>query len=71
MKYTYTTQKQVREQFWIDHAGIPGISRRKIKNYSGNGTMFNTDTQCAFVDYVDYLARNGYISQALAERVTL
>ena len=66
-----TTQAQVRAAFWRDHANVPGITRRKIKNYSGNGTMHNTDTRCAFVDYVDMLSRNGDISQALADRVTL
>lgn len=67
---TMTTQAQVRAAFWCDHENVPGITRRKIKNYSGNGTMHNTDTRCAFVDYVDMLSRNGDISQALAERVT-
>ena len=67
----FTTQKQVRAAFWADHAGIDGITPRKIRNYSGNGKMHNTDTRCAFVDYVDSLARNGQISEALAQRATL
>ena len=66
-----TNQAQVRAAFWRDHANVPGITRRKIRNYSGNGTMHNTDTRCAFADYVDMLSRNGDISQALAQRVTL
>ena len=69
--YTYTTQSQVRAAFWRDYEQHHGISKRKIRNYSGNGTMYNTDTRCAFVDYVDALARNGDISSKLAERVTL
>jgi len=68
---TMTTQAQVRAAFWRGHENVPGITRRKIKNYSGNGTVHNTDTRCAFVDYVDTLSRNGDISQALAARVTL
>lgn len=71
MSYTYTTQKQVRAAFWRDHTGIRGISRRRIPNYSGNGKMHNTDTRCAFCDYVDHLSKNGDISQELAQRVTL
>ena len=71
MKYTYTTQKQVREAFWSEHRGLPGITPRRIKNYSGNGTMHNTDTRCAFCDYVDMLSKGGDISQELAARVTL
>lgn len=66
-----TTQKQVRAQFWLSHAGVPGITPRKIRDYSGNGRMHNTDTRCAFVDFVDMLSRSGEISQSLAERVTL
>lgn len=71
MTYTYTTQAQVRAAFWNDHQCIAGISKRKIRNYSGNGTMYNTDTRCAFVDYVDMLSKNGDISESLASRVTL
>lgn len=66
-----TTQRQVRAAFWAAHKGIPGITSRRIPNYSGNGKMHNTDTRCAFVDYVDYLSKSGEISQALAQRVTL
>lgn len=71
MSYTYTTQAQVRAAFWRDHADVPGITRKKIRNYSGNGTMHNTDTRCAFCNYVDMLSRDGDISEALARRVTL
>lgn len=71
MKYTYTTQKQVRKAFWSERRGLPGISPRRIKSYSGNGTMHNTDTRCAFVQYIDSLYRDGRIPHGLAERVTL
>lgn len=66
-----TTQAQVRAAFWRDHANVPGVTRRKIKNYSGNGTMHNTDTRCAFTDYLDMLSKNNEISQELAQRATL
>ena len=66
-----TTQKQVRAAFWRDHKGISGITPRRIRNYRGDGLMHNTDTRVAFVDYVDMLARDGHISEALARRVTL
>jgi len=71
MTYPITTQKEVRRLFWERFAGYRNISKRKIRNYSGNGTMHNTDTRCAFVDYVDMLSRNGDISESLANRVTL
>lgn len=69
--YLYTTQRAIRAAFWRDHAGVAGVSRKRIKNYSGNGTMHNTDTRCAFTDYIDMLSRNGDISEELASRVTL
>lgn len=63
-----TTQKQVRAAFWEQHPNLP---RRKIKNYSGEGTMYPTDTRCAFLDFVDHLLASRQISFALADRVTL
>lgn len=67
----YTTQKEVRAAFWDSCEGIAGVSRRKIKDYSSKGKMYNTDTRCAFCDFVDSLARSGEISDKLADRVTL
>ena len=64
----YTTQREIRAAFWANHPAVP---RKKIKDYSGKGLMFPTDTRVAFCDFVDYLARNGDISPSLAERVTL
>lgn len=63
-----TTQAAIRKLFWESN---PDLSRKKIKNYTGNGTMFTTDTRCAFVDFVDHLAKSGMISQSLADRATL
>lgn len=68
MSYAYTTQAQVRKAFREQH---PHLNFRKITHYSGNGKMFVTDTRCAFVDWIDFLSRNGQISQELAQRVTL
>lgn len=64
----YTTQKQIRAAFWAAHPNFP---RQKVPNYSGSGSMYVTDTRCAFSDFVDYLARDGQISEELAQRVTL
>lgn len=68
MKYTYTTQKQVRALFWQT---FPNADRRKITDYSGKGKMFCTDTRCLFVDFVDSLRRDDQISPELADRITL
>jgi hypothetical protein len=71
MAYTITTQRELRRLFWLDHANIPGVTKRRICNYSGNGKMHNTDTRCAFCDWLDAMSRNGTISQELAQRATL
>ena len=68
MKYAITTQKELRERFWREH---PHLHRKKIKNYSGNGTMHVTDTRCAWCDWIDMLSKSGEISQELAQRATL
>lgn len=66
--YTFTTQRQVRSAFWKAH---PTLDRKRIPNYSGNGTMYTTDVRCAFTDWIDGLSKDGQISQDLAQRVTL
>jgi len=70
-----TTQKQVRKAFWDawrrgEFAGL-SVTPKRIRNYSGNGTMHNTDTRTAFCDFVDGLSKSGQLSEGLADRVTL
>ena len=71
-----TTQKQIRAAFWTAH---PTANR---KRYLSHGWIdwtredktrqdYCTDTRCAFVDFVDHLARSGQITEALANRATL
>jgi hypothetical protein len=67
-RYWITNQRELRRLFWSEH---PSLSRRKIPNYSGNGTMHVTDTRCAWCDWLDAMCRNGAISQSLAQRATL
>lgn len=64
--YAYTTQREVRRAFWDEH---PGMSRKKIG--PPQHRSYTTDTRCAFVDFIDSLHRDGQISDALAQRVTL
>ncbi len=63
MAFTFTTQPQVREAFWQGFAGP-----RPKKLSTGD---YPTDVRVEFVDFVDMLARDGHISEALAQRVTL
>lgn len=66
--YAYTSQAAIRRAFWDAHPNMP---RQKIRNYAGTGTMYPTDTRCAFADWLDCLHRDGAVSDALAQRVTL
>jgi hypothetical protein len=59
---TYTTQKQLRAAF---REQFPQLNHRRTRG------EFDTDTRCAFVDWIDSLARNGDITEALAFRATL
>ena len=62
-----TTQQEVRRAFWLTFCveGCPREFRGKSQN------ELPADVRMAFVDYVDRLARNGAITEALATRVTL
>jgi hypothetical protein len=61
------TQSEVRAAFWDTFCvnGKPREYRGKSQN------ELPVDVRMAFVDYVDSLARDGTISEALASRVTL
>ena len=62
----HTTQKQVREAFWQAHPDYAQLRRsRKRQN------DYPADVRKAWVDWIDMLAKDGQISQALAHRVTL
>ncbi len=63
----FTTQRQIRRAFWNEN---PQLKHRRIQ-YAPGDRQYPTDTRVAFCDYVDYLATNGQISEALAHRVTL
>ena len=67
-QYRITNQKQLRAEFWDT---FPTLPRKRIKDYSGTGKMYRTDTRVAFCDWVDMLSKNDDISQELAERATL
>lgn len=63
-----TRARTIRSEFWRIH---PELSRRRIRDYSGSGLMYPADVRVAFCDFVDFLARSGYISERLAQSVTL
>lgn len=59
-----TTQSEIRDAFWESHPQFKRVKGRTQNDY-------DTDTRCAFVDFVDGLRRDGQISEKLAMRVTL
>jgi hypothetical protein len=62
-----TTQAALRDSFW-NNCGS------RISNYYIEGRSQNDypgEVRSAFVDYVDMLSKDGDISAALADRVTL
>ena len=68
-----TTQKQIRAAFWTAH---PTADRRRYPardwtREDKTSRDYCTDTRCAFVDFVDHLARSGEITETLAQRATL
>jgi hypothetical protein len=65
-----TTQKQVRAAFW---AAYPHLAEqaREAGILSKPQNFHCATVRCTFVDFVDSLHRDGQISDALADRVTL
>ena len=65
-----TTQKQIRASFWQSHSHLESIALMwGIKTAPQN--RHNATTRAAFVDYVDYLAKSGKITEKLAFRAIL
>ena len=66
----YTTQKQIRRAFWdanphfAEQARQAGILSKPQNEHCAT-------VRCSFVDFIDSLARDGQISEALADRATL
>jgi hypothetical protein len=65
-----TNQKQVRAAFW---AAFPHLAEqaREAGILSKPQNFHCATVRCTFVDFVDSLHRDGQISDALADRVTL
>jgi len=63
---TIKTQSQVRKLFWESFPQFKSEFRtRKRQN------DYSTDVRCAFVDFTDYLCKNGQITEKQANNYTL
>jgi hypothetical protein len=62
-----TSQRDVRKAFWqlLNYDGKPRVF------YGMSQNELPPNTRMAFVEFVDRLARDGQISERLAQRVTL
>ena len=66
MTYTYTNQKQIRAAFREQFPHLDFSRHSKNESY-----RYCADTRMAFCDFIESLARNNEISDALAHRATL
>jgi hypothetical protein len=64
-----TTQTEVRRSFWEAHPTV--TTKRGPRGRILPQNEQPCDTRMAFCDYVESLRRDGQISEALANRVTL
>jgi len=63
-----TSIRELRRMFWAENPNLP---KRKIIDYSGKGKMHQTDTRCAWADWIDFMQKDGQISEDMANRATL
>jgi hypothetical protein len=66
-------QKEIRAAFWQAHptADRKRYPARDWTREDHTQRDYCTDTRCAFVDFLDSLARSGQISETQAQRATL
>jgi hypothetical protein len=64
------TFKEIRALFWETHPGLE-TQARKARRISKPQNDQDTETRCAFCDFIDALHRNGQITDRTAERITL
>lgn len=65
--YPISSQCQLRRAFRAEN---PDLNMRRTVRM-GSHLCHVTDTRCAFVDWLDFMVRNGQVSAKLAERATL
>ena len=68
--HAYTNQRALRRAFWEAHPRY-AEQAREVGILSKPQNYHCATVRCTFVDWIDALARDGTISQALADRATL
>lgn len=64
------TFTKIRALFWETHPQLEAYAR-KARRISKPQNDQDTDTRCAFVDFVDQLHRAGQITDRTANQITL
>lgn len=65
-----TSQKALRAHFWELHPELEAAARKRGTFSKGQNSQ-NCDTRMAWVDFVDSMARDGQISEKLAQNAVL
>jgi hypothetical protein len=65
-----TTQAELRREFWASFPELETEARRRRTLSKGQNAQ-TTTTRCAFVDWMDGLARSGQVSERIASNATL
>jgi hypothetical protein len=65
-----TTAAALRALFWAEHPEMDDEARKRKTRSKGQNAQ-DTDTRCAWVDWVDAMHRAGHISSRLADNATL
>ena len=66
-KYSYTSQRQIRDAFW----NVYFVEGKPRKYYGKRQNNLPADVRMAFVDFVEHLRIDEAISETLAYKVTL
>ena len=64
------TFQQIRALFWETHPEL-AAQAREARRISKPQNDQDTQTRCAFVDFIDQLHRAGQINDRTADRITL
>ncbi len=66
MTYQITNQKDLRKAFWAQAGVLADFYKSSYRQNDYSATV-----RCEWCDFIDAMARDGTISESLAERATL
>lgn len=66
MTPTITNQRDLRAAFWAQAGVLADFYKASYRQNDYSATV-----RCEWCDFIDHLARDGIISEALAQRATL